>query len=188
MVLDSCVRMLRVRGILDPCPGRASLRSQSMVPSGDISPHLDPVGFCLQPALPPRASPGRGSEGRGPGGVLALLLRPPATHASPGSSVRRKCRLLLPATAGRAGRLPSSSSDSRPPAAPPPLGASAAPSVQWGEEPLSHRPCHRHSAMGIFLKAMVGWGLGGRSRGATEHPRKAGLASGAESGGRRLER
>lgn len=47
---------------------------------------------------------------------------PPAAHASRDTSVRRKRRLLLPATAGRAGRLPSSPSDSWLPAAPIPWG------------------------------------------------------------------
>lgn len=47
---------------------------------------------------------------------------PPAAHASRGTSVRRKFRLLLPATAGRTGRLPRSLSDSWLPAAPLPWG------------------------------------------------------------------
>ena len=47
---------------------------------------------------------------------------PPAAHASRDTSVRRKRRLLLPATADRAGRLPSSPSDSWLPAASLPWG------------------------------------------------------------------
>lgn len=58
--------------------------------------------------------------------------RPPAAHASRGTSMRRKCRLLLPATAGRAGRLPSSPSDSRPPAAPPSPGGLSSPICAMG--------------------------------------------------------
>ena len=70
---------------------------------------------------------------RGPcGGAHPPAAHPPAAHASRGTSVRRKCRLLLPATAGRAGRLPSSPSDSWPPAAPPSPGGLSSPICAMG--------------------------------------------------------
>lgn len=90
------------------------------------------AGLGSGPRGPRQAARGCGWPA-GTGGVLpAVPARPPAAHASRGTSVRRKCRLLLPATAGRAGRLPSSPSDSRPPAAPPSPGGLSSPICAMG--------------------------------------------------------
>lgn len=93
-------------------------------------------------------------HGRGP----HSSARPPAAHASRGTSVRRKCRLLLPATAGRAGRLPSSPSDSRPPAAPPSPGGLCSPICAMGRGGFTPQSSHKDGTVVILLKpALTLW-------------------------------
>ena len=135
-----------------------------MVPSGDMSiyPRQKPssvTGLLLFGDLASVESGLCGSKGmwlacrhrRGPLGGA----HPPAAHASRDTSVRRKCRLLLPATAGRAGRLPSSPVIHGCLQLPPPLGASAAPSVQWERRlyPTVYR--HKDNTVGILFKTTL---------------------------------
>ena len=147
-----------------------------MVPSSDMSTYLrqKPSSASGLPLFVDEAGSGSGLCGpsqaargcgwpAGTGGVLTAVPARPLPTLPQGTSVRRKCRLLLPATAGRAGRLPSSPSDSRLPAAPPSPGGLSSPICAMGRGGFTPQSSvTRTIRLGFFLRPPLRCGRVGR--------------------------